>query len=396
MSIQFSAEVIKPVVIEHIIRLSKPAQNQLNDGKIRQQMDAVLATANTAQRVQRGWKVDYAKATDYNFFVKEYNYSGTYDGQYIYHVDLKIECHPQKERPTLEAEFQNLLNAIASKAKFPGKWGISKVDGKAYEAKSVEEQRDTNEDVGYAPLEIPENWGDYFDHLYGLEAHISRVKRALEGTVLTSWHKRLHCALIGPPGCGKSDIVHSIKKALGEESVLEFDATSTTQAGAQKELSEREELPRVLLVEEIEKAPEGSLSWLLSVLDLRGEIRKTTARGNILRDTKMIAIATVNDLPTFQKVAFGALASRFANKVYFHRPDRELLGRILEREVNAVNGKSEWINPTLDFAEQLKTTDPREVISLMLCGRDGLLDNTFQREMQWTSPEGIFDASVKL
>jgi MoxR-like ATPase len=160
-------------------------------------------------------------------------------------------------------------------------------------------------------------------------------------------------------------------------------------AGAQKELAERvdsgQDLPRVLLVEEIEKADEKSLSWLLSLMDLRGEIRKTTARGKINTDTKMICIATVNDVPTFKKIAFGALYSRFSNKIYFRRPDRELLGRILKREVDAIEGKDEWINPTLDLADEIHTTDPREVISLLLCGRDALLDGTFQKEYIYTS-----------
>jgi hypothetical protein len=61
------------------------------------------------------------------------------------------------------------------------------------------------------------------------------------------------------------------------------------------------------------------------------------------------------------------------------------LGRILKREVDAIEGKDEWINPTLDLADEIHTTDPREVISLLLCGRDALLDGTFQKEYIYTS-----------
>jgi MoxR-like ATPase len=297
----------------------------------------------------------------------------------------------------LDDEFAAIVSHIERKAKFPGKWDLAKVDGEDWKAKKAAEAQDEKDkasvEIGYLRLEIPEDFESYFDHLYGLEAHISRVKRAIEGTMETGWKKRLHCVLIGPPGCGKSDIAHTVKEAFGAENVLEFDATSTTMAGAQKELAERAEsgvgLPRVLLVEEIEKADEKALAWLLSLMDLRGEIRKTTARGKINTDTKMICIATANDIPTLKRIASGALYSRFSNKIYFRRPTRELLGRILEREVNLLRerGNMAWIEPTLNLADKIKTTDPREVISLMLCGRDALLDGKFQQEYLATAVE---------
>jgi hypothetical protein len=93
----------------------------------------------------------------------------------------------------------------------------------------------------------------------------------------------------------------------------------------------------------------------------------------------------VNDVPAFKKIAFGALYSRFSNKIYFRRPDREVLGRILKREVDAIDGKDEWINAALDLADEIHTTDPREVISLLLCGRDALLDGSFQQEYMYTA-----------
>jgi hypothetical protein len=394
MTIPFTASEHIDLNVHHTIRLSKDADRELNERVTRKHLDAIIAGVNNPQNVKRGWNVtlDEKYASAYSFLKKEYNYGSSYDGVYTYHAGMNIVCTPDRERPNMEAEFQNVLNQISSRAKFPGKWKITRLDNADYEAKAVADlvEQTGNVDIGYIPLEVPADWEAYFEHLYGLDAHINRVKRAIEGTMLTQWKNRLHCALIGPPGCGKSDICHSIKNAFGDDSVLEFDATSTTMAGAQKELEEREELPRILLVEEIEKAPENSLSWLLSVMDLRGEIRKTTARKNILKDTKMITIATVNDLPTFQKIAFGALASRFSNKIFFDRPERELLGRILEREVKTLQGrkenaKIEWVIPTLDLAETLQTTDPREVINLMLCGRDSLLDGSFRREMEWTS-----------
>jgi len=121
-------------------------------------------------------------------------------------------------------------------------------------------------------------------------------------------------------------------------------------------------------------------------MDQRGEIRKRTARKNIQKDTKMICIATANDEEKLKSIRSGALYSRFSNKIYFSRPTREVRAMILQREIDKIikrgeEASSKWIEPTLDLAETLDTTDPRELINLMLCGQDALLDGSFQREM---------------
>jgi len=379
---------------EGLVKVSKDAKRELNERIMLSQLTEVMAKTINPARIKAGWNIEIVKPTEYSrIYTREYNYNDRDKPLYSYYVTFRIECKPDKERPNAETEFLSIVKTLEQKIKFPAQWEIATVNGEDWQAKkaAVAKTKEDNDnvDIGYLHLEIPEDFEVNFDHLYGLEAHISRVKRAIEGTIETGWKKRLHCALIGPPGCGKSDICSSLKAALGPENVLEFDATSTTMAGAQKELADRvdsgQDLPRVLLVEEIEKADEKSLAWLLSLMDLRGEIRKTTARGKINTDTKMICIATVNDVPTFKKIAFGALYSRFSNKVYFRRPDRELLGRILKREVDAIEGKDEWIIPTLDLAQEIMTTDPREVISLLLCGRDALLTGEFQKEYMYTA-----------
>jgi MoxR-like ATPase len=168
---------------------------------------------------------------------------------------------------------------------------------------------------------------------------------------------------------------------------MEYDATATTAAGAIKDLSEREILPRVIVVEEIEKADEKALSFLLALCDLRGEIRKTTARATIQRDTKVLVVATVNDVPLFEKMLAGALASRFANKIWFKRPSRETLSRILVREIRKINGDPAWVSPALDYCEERGVTDPRQVIALALCGRDMLVSGAYQKMLSETSQE---------
>lgn len=377
---EISAEGVQ---ISHTVKLTKDAVRSLRDDKVAAQIEAIIAGTSTAQRTARGWKITRPDMQLH----REYKYTNAIEGAYNYFVTLDVICNPNKPRPSIPAEFQTILNSIDTKAALT-KWKISDVDGKPYAGVSVADMSEAMAgNVGYAPLEIPGNWSEHFSHLYGLDSHINRIRRALDAAVISDWRNRVHVALIGPPGCGKSDICQSVKRALGEESVLEFDATSTTMAGAQKELTEREELPRVLLVEEIEKAPVNSMSWLLSALDLRGEIRKTTARGNILRDTRMLCIATVNDVPTFKAVSFGALESRFSNKVHFQRPPREMLSRILAREIEKINGNMEWIKPTLDYAEEIGTSDPREIIAIGICGREALMDGSYQTDLRNTRAE---------
>jgi hypothetical protein len=378
---------LTPVLgVDHVVRISKEAGRQLNDDKMRQQVDSLVASVNTVQRQQRGWRIEL-RLQGYNRGWYEQSYQTGNNG-YVYHVAVRVSCAKQSDKTT-EAYFANMLKAFDIKgASFPGNpWTVSQVDGEDY-APSTPTAAETDAilaaEIGYVPIQMPDEWESYFEELYGLDAHIARIRRSLSNAIATGFQSRVNTVLVGPPGCGKSHICQLVKAALGEEAVLEFDATSTTMAGAQKELAEREELPRVLIVEEIEKAPGEAMQWLLSILDLRGEIRKTTAKGNIMRDTKMVAIATVNDYELFKRQMAGALASRFSNKVHFQRPSRMLLEKVLEREVRKFDGKTEWIAPALDFAEEIGTTDPREVIAIMLCGRDDLLDGSYQKDMRET------------
>ena len=180
---------------------------------------------------------------------------------------------------------------------------------------------------------------------------------------------------------------------FGDEAVLEYDATSTTQAGAIKDLANREVIPQLLIVEEIEKTDENSLRWLLSVLDHRAEIRKTNYRESVQREVKLLCIATVNDFALFQKLMYGALASRFAHKIYCPRPDEAILTKILTREIERVEGgRLEWIKPAIKYALAHDMNDPRQVTAICLSGGDQLLDGSYQEMLRsCAGPESIED-----
>jgi hypothetical protein len=234
---------------------------------------------------------------------------------------------------------------------------------------------------------------DYFDHIYGRADQIKIIQSAILAGKESDWQNRFHCVLFGPPGCGKTDLLASTGHMLGKENsaYLKLDATSTTEAGAQKILLEASHIPPVLIVEEVEKTDEKSLRWLLGILDHRAEIRKTNFHiGTKARNVKMLCLATVNDLGLFKKVMSGALASRFAHEIYCPRPDRIILEKILEREVYKVNGKREWIEPTLQYCyDEKKIDDPRKIVPVCLCGRDSLLDGSYQKSLTATQMPSV-------
>ena len=184
--------------------------------------------------------------------------------------------------------------------------------------------------------------------------------------------------------CGKSDICISLKDMVGNDSVLEFDATLTTSAGAIANFNDRDPTPRILLVEEIEKVDEKALSWLLGVLDVRGNIRKTTYHGRTQKDAKILCIATANDIHALKRMMSGALASRFVHQLYCARPGRDLLNKILQREISAIDGNEDWIEPTLDYLDKHHITDPRQAMAICLTGRDRLITGEFQKQLEQT------------
>ncbi len=365
------------------LTLSKPAQRALQERAIRNNTNAILNSINSRALKVRGWELSEAKDRYGKWWKERYWY---HDGNsYMYELKLKLTYNGTGYAPN---DLQAILRSIATKgsgAPF-GRWELTEVNDEPYKKPDdVELIASAQSDLGYAQVTIPPDWSEHFKHLYGLDEHIGRVRRALEAGILSSWNNRYHCALVGPPGCGKSDICQSIKRALGEDAVLEYDATATTSAGAIQDLTERDVLPRVLLVEEIEKADEKAIQFLLGVLDLRASIRKTTARNKIERDAKLFAVCTVNDVPLFNRMAAGALASRFSNTIWFKRPTREQLEKILSREVGRVGGDLAWIDPALDYCEVKGISDPRKVTAICLCGRDMLVSGEYQAMLEATN-----------
>lgn len=370
----------------HTIRFDKFAKRSLRDDVITGNFTALFTSLLTKSMKVRGWNVEESANVGDTFYTRvESDMEGF---SYLYHAHAVITFTRDDGKTPNPEELPAFIRTLYTRAGQPafGSWTLASVDNENYDPESDDVSSNINSDmIGYVDVAIPEDWEDNFKHLYGRDSHIKRIRGAIEAGIMSSFTNRFHVALVGPPGCAKSDICRSLQRALGEDAVMEYDATATTAAGAIKDLSEREILPRILIVEEIEKADEKALAFLLGLMDLRGEIRKTTARTTIQRDTKMLVIATVNNYDLFKKLNAGALASRFANKVGFDRPSREQLAMILTREVTKIHGDHEWIGPALDYCQDHNITDPRQVISLCLCGREGLLDGTYQKMLEDTA-----------
>ena len=385
----------------HEVKFAKPAKRALQDKVINGNFTALFASINTKSMTVRGWnaethlcKVNFETGGP-TFYMQNPNAD-----EYIYEAFAKVTFTREDGKKPTPNELPSYLATLARRAITPqyGKWTLALVDGQPYTMPSDDEDVSMNINadlIGYVDVEMPDDFESYFSHLFGRDAHVARIKGAIEAAIMSDFSNRFHAALAGPPGCGKSDICRSLQKALGADAVMEYDATATTAAGAIKDLAEREILPRILIVEEIEKADEKALAFLLGLMDMRAEIRKTTARATIQRDTKLLVIATVNNIELFKKLNAGALASRFANKIGFSRPSRDQLAMILTREVGKLgdNGDERWIKPTLDYCEDHGITDPRQVISLALCGREGWLDGSYAEMLSETNMEDMEDFS---
>lgn len=398
---------------EHKLVLIKLAERQLQLPKIDKQIDTILSSKSVNNRSLKnaGWTVvsdpighgdreDWRRDRYEPDRAWQQNQVVNNGSNYRYEMFLKVvfdEEPGQKEGQY----FRAICRAINTTAAQPvaGRWALSTVDGDEFVQPDDATVPMSKDFMGYTTIEIPSDFEDNFSHLYGLDYHITIIKKAVAIGMDSDWSLRYHCALIGPPGCGKSDICQTLKKMWGEESVLEFDATAMTAAGAIQELAHAEILPRVIVIEEIEKADEKSLNFLLAVLDMRAEIRKITARASIQRDTKLFGIATVNNEDLFNKVASGALASRFANQIHFNRPTREQLRMILQREILKLpdSGDLAWADPALDYCDEHGITDPRKVTAICLCGRDDLITGEYQKMLEATSryqPSDLYEEPV--
>lgn len=305
----------------------------------------------------------------------------------VYQVKLKFtRTGRQAPEAVLAKQWQVMQQMAAGSAASKG-WTLPELrTGEQPEERVSAEPKQAKAPITPERLRVPQ--GNHFAHLFERDSQIALVQSALDAYIASEYEDRFHSVLFGPPACGKTEILRSFHRMLGEDAVLTFDATSTTKAGAERILLETERIPPVLIVEEIEKTDENSLRWLLGVLDHRAEIRKVTFRTIAAKSVKLLCLATVNDIALFRRVMDGALASRFSHHIHCPRPSRAVLQRILEREIERMGGDVAWIAPALDWClthePEHRKNDPRRVITVCLSGRERLLTGEYQRHLAAT------------
>lgn len=363
---------------QHTVTLERTAQRRSNASITRRQIEDILDRALASDR-GRQFKLT-TKLPDEIVPVLE-------GEAWNYKLDLAFE-HIGRGDP--EKQFNNVKDAIFKAAPSKGKWLIAG-GYKLIGPNLVAINNDTD-----VIAEVNIERASHFDHLYGLDPQIDVLLSALQIAKDTNYRKRYHTVLHGKPGCGKSEILRGVKHMVGEEGVIEFDGTQTTSAGAIATIMSAAVVPPLLIIEEIEKVPDASFMWLLSALDGRGEIRKVTARNVSHRSVPFVCAATVNDLALFKSRHDGAMASRFAHKIYCPRPGREILRRILQREVESIEGNLDWVEPAIEYCmKEEENSDPRRVIAVCLTGRDKLLTGEFQANLKACRAESVVESLAK-
>lgn len=397
-------ETTVPIEETHIVQITRDTQRRLQERSLDNNITGILAGSNNKSLAVSGWTVERYTGQEADTAEKGWTVDveqvggaagkGQSNTVCHYSVWFLVSYRREDSKKPRKADLDAIIRKIHQRSSPDnmGGWKTATVDGNPYAVQEDTGDLVGDSYVGYADVTIPENIWEFFDDLYGLDPAITRVLRALEAAIMSDWENRKNCVLVGPPGCGKSAICAALKLALGDDAVIEYDATAMTSAGVIQDLTSREILPRVVVIEEAEKAPGKALEVFLAVLDQRGEIRKNTARVNIQRETKMFAVATVNNYALFKSMAAGALASRFTEKIGFRRPGREQLAQILTREVAKLGKKGDkrWVEATLQYGyDQKGKTDPRELQSIMLVGREMLLTGEYQKILEATDIDQI-------
>ena len=317
-------------------------------------------------------------------------------GKWEYSFDVNVNSPADSEERIFksfnifEKKFRDLLNKKQGQ-----EWAVKlSTQPKQYQAfvDSLSKEISTdgakkNPRIDFDTKDVVLDLGDRFNHLFGLEDQIKTAFASINTALKSRMRNRYHIAAYGPPGCGKTDmtltICNLLRETFGDDAVIQLDGTSLTEAGVAKLLDEGSHNPLIVMIEEIEKTNPDNLRWLLGLLDKRGQINRVNFHRKIQIQMNPLCICTVNNIRMFQAMHGGAIASRFPNKIYFPRPGRETLGKILEREVLAFGGKKSWIEPTLEFCvDELNINDPREIIPICISGGDGLLTGKYQQQLR--------------
>lgn len=353
------------------ITIEKRSVNQLNTSIAKEHIGKLIRKAIGKTFRLQGWD-GLLRSIDHDPTTEGHNYAATL------HFTKHMQRVTDKSESVFDSQREDIVRKLVSGGRSLG-WNWIDPNG---HTKPEDKGQQSTPPKSPSRFEIPAFDPSHFSRIYNRDAQIRLVRDSLQAAIDSDFQTRNHCLLWGLPACGKTSILLAFEQMIGSDNIIKLDATMTTKAGAENLILQLERIPPVLIIEEAEKCNPMNLPWLLGILDQRGELIKTNARvGSVRREAHCLCLATVNNLTEFKGIMAGALASRFAHKIYCPRPNREILERILAREVERMNGNPAWIQPALDYVLTVeKTDDPRRAISI-LDGRDRLLDGSYQRDL---------------
>lgn len=216
-------------------------------------------------------------------------------------------------------------------------------------------------------------WDEAFAHFVNREPQIALLKSAIISAIETGFADRSHILCEGPPGCGKTEILRTLERLIGPHRCHYFDATTLTKAGGEEFLLNAEAVPSIIILDELDKAPVGTGTAWLQVMDDRAEIKKTDARnGSRRRKTDTLVVAAVNDSVQLSKRLGDALASRLAQRIFFPPPTPQNVEAILHAAAEQSRIDPACVPRVLQYArdEQIPTCNLRRLLALLRIGRD--------------------------
>lgn len=233
---------------------------------------------------------------------------------------------------------------------------------------------------------LPDDWHPYFDaDIYGLDRQIRLAWDAMTSFTRSEYRKRSHVCFHGQPGCGKTTVgerfIEMVEELSPDGAVRRFTASQTSKAGLENILIEANPKPSFIVIEEIDKADEMNMSCLLDVCNTEGSIKKANANINVNIPLNALVFCTVNNVPKFKRALSGALASRFAHKIFFPRPSWDVMELIGKRDIREFGGQMQWVHRAIRMMKEESTNDPRRLCAL-LDGGARLMDGSFAKDIK--------------
>jgi hypothetical protein len=195
-------------VVKHAIELTKQSKRRLNESKINQQLKSIIDRGMGGGRMQRGWSIEIANKADL-YTPRLVPNTGEY--RYICKLSLVNTPKRKREESAIKQEFDSIIKFISTAGNVPG-WEILTIDNKMVDTSKDER---IQKPVGYVAVEIPSDWREQFSHIYERDDQIDILMSAIRAGVDSNFQDRFHCALVGPPACGKTETLRTVKKILG-------------------------------------------------------------------------------------------------------------------------------------------------------------------------------------